>query len=190
MDDRLANPEVVEVDGVRYEYQTVLSPEYIFSISDVYLSTDKRHIIKMYANYYPNQPPLEIWATKFYQENGISVPKILNSPKLMMTPRGERIVIIKDYVEGARFEELTKSKKKGDPDAIAALDELEALKSRLRALLKVGPDGNNQFSIWLQKKGVDLDKEFGPGKVMVFEGDIEKNSNYLYTNGGWILIDP
>lgn len=171
------------------------------SSAEVYLAADRKHVIKLYrsknrfdfATVYLAR--LEYWRTLFLEEKGFPVAHIYAYPKTL--PNGDTVVI-KAYIEGLTADALRDAHgRTPDDDAIPSEDrpglqrEIEAQIGRLQNLqakiLHLYRSG--EFLRWLQNK-VDLEREFVAAEWVSFTADVYKESNYVLTPKGWVVIDP
>ncbi|MCC7382074.1 MAG: hypothetical protein IT384_09600 [Deltaproteobacteria bacterium] len=153
-----------------------------------YLTTDERHVVKMYST--PGIANYELWVTRFFEAHGIPVPKVVLHTEAEVEGK-KRYLIVKEYAEGFLLNELKHpavQKLKIMPYRDAG-SSVERFARRIRALH--GP----AFGEFLAEHQVDPEI-FGfalKAQFLEYPGDVEDGriwDNVLLTAGGWVLFDP
>lgn len=185
--------EVIDVNGVHYQVKGILGE----GTSTVYLAaTPEGRLVSIKLieddsrSHWVNSIYYEIAATKFYQEMGESVPKIIDH-QVAYSAQLEGVIglLVREYREGITREELEALVSEGISEWKAGkqlLKKLVAEQARLRKL-------HEGFRAWLTAKNIKL-KPFPKLKSLIDEGDLSLtwSDNFLFDPelGRWIIFDP
>ncbi|MCB9092094.1 MAG: hypothetical protein H6620_05995 [Halobacteriovoraceae bacterium] len=153
------------------------------------------------------QANYEYWVTQFYLEGGIPIPPVLYKPITMKHPHSgaKGTWIVKQYVDGIVLksggEQIDYDKelsffryvyrkntifKPSNERLEIIYDKLEASKNRVRLY-----HTEENFRTFLKEQGVFYPERLFRGFSRQWvTGDYFRNSNWIYTEKGWVLIDP
>lgn len=165
------------------------------STATSFRSEDLKFVVKIYDRSDPASTTksdirhryYELLLTQFFVEYEIPVAKIIDASSSVKEYGSEKVVIVKEYIQGVPFNRLLQLPE-GHPifrgkSKIQVLNELSALKKRAASIFDL------IYNDWFQKTKSLAGSNF-PRSLIPLRSFENKDENWIYSNSGWVLIDP